>query len=192
MFILESIVTTYNSDGTTHAAPLGVWADDAAHPVLAPFKPSRTLDNLVREKIAVINCTDDVRVFAGCVLRRHTPPLCPSDRLPVERLAGSLSHREVEVTGIEDDKLRPRLHCKVIHEQTHAPFRGFNRAQAAVVELAILVSRLDRLAPEKVRAEIEYLSIAVEKTASDVEREAWSWLMAKVAQHPRHQQHQAR
>ena len=63
---------------------------------------------------------------------------------------------------------------------THAPFGGFNRAQAAVIELAILVSRLDRLPPEKILTEIAYLKIAVDKTAGRKELEAWTWLMERV------------
>ena len=70
-----------------------------------------------------------------------------------------------------------------MHEATHAPFRGFNRAQAAVIEAAVLVSRLHLLPREKVDAELQYLTIAVEKTAGPAEREAWDWLLARVAEH---------
>ena len=61
------------------------------------------------------------------------------------------------------------------------PFQGFNRAQAAVVEAAILVSRLKILATAKIAEELAYLQIAVTKTAGDAEREAWAWLIAAVA-----------
>jgi hypothetical protein len=63
---------------------------------------------------------------------------------------------------------------------THAPSSGFNRAQAAVIELAILSSRLDRLPREKVAEEMRYLGIAIEKTAGPREQEAWGWLIEKV------------
>jgi len=52
-----------------------------------------------------------------------------------------------------------------------------------VLELAILVSRLSMLPPEKVEAEIAYLAIAIEKTAGPDEHQAWSWLMEKVKDH---------
>ena len=73
--------------------------------------------------------------------------------------------------------MRPRLVCRPVFEAAHAPFRGFNRAQAAVIEAAILVSRLHMLPAEKVDAEIGYLRIAVDKTAGPRELEAWGWLM---------------
>jgi hypothetical protein len=68
----------------------------------------------------------------------------------------------------------------VVQEEMHAPFTGMNRARAAVLELAILVSRLGMLPREKIEAEIAYLAIAIEKTAGPEEREAWEWLMEKV------------
>ncbi len=44
---------------------------------------------------------------------------------------------------------------------SHAPFAGFNRAQAAVIEAAILLSRLHMLPRDKVESEIAYLEIAI-------------------------------
>jgi len=61
-----------------------------------------------------------------------------------------------------------------------APFQGFNRAQAAVIEAAILVSRLHMLPRHKVEAEMAYLAIAIAKTAGPAEQEAWNWLTEKV------------
>jgi hypothetical protein len=70
-----------------------------------------------------------------------------------------------------------------VHAEQHAPFRGFNRAQAAVVEAAILVSRLHMLPWGKIETEIAYLKIAVDKTAGPREREAWTWLMERIEEH---------
>ena len=64
--------------------------------------------------------------------------------------------------------------------EQHAPFLGLNRAKAAVLELCILVSRLDFLPCDKIEREIDYLKIALDKTAGSDELEAWGWLMEKV------------
>jgi uncharacterized protein len=56
-----------------------------------------------------------------------------------------------------------------------------NRAQAAVIEGAVLVSRLHMLPAEKIASEMAYLQIAIDKTAGSEEREAWSWLREAVA-----------
>ena len=96
-------------------------------------------------------------------------------------LEAALAHREVRVASVEPDPARPRFRLDVVHEESHAPFKGFNRAQAAVVEGAILVSRLHLLPPEKIDREMAYLTIAVDKTAGPREHEAWGWLMQAVA-----------
>jgi hypothetical protein len=145
-----------------------------------PFRPSITLENLLATGSAVMNYCDDVRIFAGCLTGRRDWPLLPAERVVAPRLAGALAHAELEVARYEDDDVRPRFHCRVIHEATHAPFRGFNRAQFAVLEAAILVSRLGMLPRDKIESELAYLSIGLEKTAGPAEREAWGWLMDRV------------
>jgi hypothetical protein len=180
-FIRESIVTTLNADGSAHVAPLGVIVEPP-HLVIAPFHPSTTLSNLRRHPFACVNYTTDVRVFAGCVSRRRSDwPVEPAERSQGWRLAGALAHAEVEVAEVVEDAQRPRFRCREIHEAMHAPFQGLNRAQAAVLEAAILVSRLDRLPSEKIQEELRYLSMAIEKTSGEAEREAWGWLMERVA-----------
>ena len=178
--IIESIITTVSPDGRPHIAPMGViWRDDA--PVLAPFRPSTTLDNLRQNGAAVINHTDDVRIFAGCLTGRRDWPVRPATRIAGHVLEAALTHQEVTVERIEEDSVRPRFFCRVVHEEAHGSFHGFNRAQAAVIEAAILVSRLHLLPRGKIESEIAYLAIAVEKTAGPRERDAWSWLIQAIA-----------
>jgi hypothetical protein len=177
--IRESIIATLSKAGDVHIAPMGViWREGV--PILAPFRPSRTLDNLRDRPFAVINHTDDVRVFAGCLTGRRDWPVRAAERIEGRVLVSALSHQEIAVEQFEDDELRPRFHCRVVHEATHAPFRGFNRAQAAVIEAAILVSRLHMLPFEKIEREMAYLEIAVGKTAGPQEKEAWAWLAQRV------------
>jgi uncharacterized protein len=177
--IHEVIVTTRHPAGPVHIAPMGIHRR-GGFIVIAPFRPSTTLDNLLAGRCAVINYTDDVRIFAGCLTGRRDWPLIAAQQVAAPRLAAALAHTEVELTTIEDDPLRPRLLCRPVCEVTHLPFQGYNRAQAAVLELAILVSRLDRLPPGKIAAELDYLHIAIDKTAGTREQQAWDWLMERV------------
>jgi uncharacterized protein len=181
--IFETIVTTAARDGRPHIAPMGVrFEDDLA--ILAPFRPSTTLDNILATRAAVINFTTDVRIFAGCVTgTKRDWPTVPTSRIESVRLDGSLAHMELRLDEVRDDEQRPVLRMKCVHRETHAPFPGFNRAQSAVVEGAILVSRLFMLPPEKVDNEIAYLQIAIDKTAGDAERTAWNWIKEAVARH---------
>ena len=182
--IRETIVTTLDAAGAPYLAPMGVRSDGGLH-LIAPFRPSRTLENLLRSREAVINYTDDVRIFAGFHTGRRDWPTVSAGAVRGVRLAQALAHVEVEVARWEDDAVRPRIWCRELACASHAAFRGFNRAQGAVIEAGILVSRLRRLPAEKVVREMDYLRIAVEKTAGPREREAWRWLEDRIAEYRR-------
>ena len=180
--IRETVITTLGAAGTPYIAPMGVRTVGDLY-LIAPFRPSRTLENLRRSGQAVINYTDDVRVFAGCHTGRRDWPTVPAESVSGVRLAQAPAHVELQVDRWEEDELRPRIYCREVARGIHSAFRGFNRAQAAVIEAAILVSRLHMLPAEKIDREMDYLRIAVEKTAGPHEREAWRWLVERVASH---------
>lgn len=180
--IFETVVTTQSPEGVAHIAPMGV-RYQAGRVVLMPFKPSTTLANIVATGQAVLNLITDTRVFAGCVTGRKQWPLLPAEKVAGQRLACGLHHVELQLDEHVDDPQRPVLRLARVHEASHAPFMGLNRAQAAVVEGAVLVSRLHMLAPEKIDAEMAYLQIAIDKTAGAGEHEAWGWLQQAVAAH---------
>lgn len=185
--IREAIVVTRRPDGGAHLTPLG-YRLQQERVILAPFVPSQTLENLRAHPEAVLCFTDDVRIIAGALTGRRDWPLLPAGLVAVSRLAACLAHWELVVDSEQPDDIRPVFCCRVVARATHAPFLGFNRAQAAVVELAILVSRLDRLEPARVRAEMACLANAVSRTAGPAEQEAWDWLASAVAAHPRHRE----
>src|SRR5215470_4020633 len=83
--IRETIVTTVSQDGRVHIAPIGIIADGLGW-IVAPFRPSTTLDNLRAVPFAVANFTDDVRIFAGCLTGRDAWPTTAADVVPVPRL----------------------------------------------------------------------------------------------------------
>jgi len=180
--IHETIVTSVDAQGLPHLAPFGIREEEGLV-VIAPFRPSATLDNLLSSRTAVVNSTDDVRVFAGALTGRVQWPLIAAKKINGYRLQEALAHRELELVQVREDARRPQLGFRVVHEETHLAFKGFSRAQAAVIELAILVSRLHMLPIEKIEAEIAYLEIAIQKTAGEPELQAWSWLMERITNH---------
>lgn len=180
--IFETVVTTVAADGRPHVAPMGVRYQDG-RVVLMPFKPSTTLDNIVATGHAVLNVVVDTRVFAGCVTGRREWPTLPAQQIPGVRLAAALGHVELRLDDRVDDSQRPVLRLTRVHEAAHGSFVGFNRAQAAVIEGAVLVSRLRMLSLEKIDAEMAYLQIAIDKTAGEGEHEAWGWLREAVDAH---------
>lgn len=180
--IHECVVTTLSPEGRPHIAPLGL-IEEGDNWIAAPFRPSTTLANLERGGKLTASFTDDARVFAGLVVGERDFPLTDIEGWPAPRLSCALAHAELEVARIEEDEIRPRFFCRVRRTESHRPFLGMNRARAAVLEAAILVTRLGRLSREKIESEIAYLRIAIDKTAGDPEREAWDKVMTKIAAH---------
>lgn len=178
--INEIILISENADGTPHIAPFGM-RERGELLLIAPFRPSASLDNLISGRPATINTTDDVRVFAGALTGRRQWSVNKLDGAWV--LSSALSYRSLKLTKVKEDEQRPHLYFEVKKEGNLKPFQGYNRAQAAVIELCVLVSRLNRLPLEKILAEMEYLQIAIDKTASEQELEAWGWLLEAVENH---------
>ncbi len=178
--IFEVIVTTIDEHNTVHIAPMGIRRVDS-QVVISPFKPSQTLTNLNVTGAAVINITDDVRIYAGCLTGRTDWPVCPASKIKGKVLEAALHHVELKVARLIDDELRPQVYLSEVYRSAAKPFPGFNRAQAAVIEAAILVSRLHMLPKEKIDAELTYLEIAIQKTAGARELEAWQWLTEAIA-----------
>jgi hypothetical protein len=177
--IYETIITSLDADDQPYIAPFGIREGNGLI-VMAPFRPSISLENILLHRCAVMNLTDDVRVFAGTLTGRRDWPSRPADKVHGAVLDSALAHRELELLEVREDAQRPELVFKVVHEVQHLPFRGFNRAQAAVIELAVLVSRLHMLPMEKIDEEMAYLNVAIEKTAGEREIQAWQWLVERV------------
>ncbi|MDD4914108.1 MAG: DUF447 family protein [Methylococcales bacterium] len=180
--IQETLITTVNSQGKPHIAPMGVHIIDDQFVIMA-FRPNLTLNNILETRTAVVNYCDDVRIFAGCLTGRRDWPLQAAEKIKGYFLADTLAHAELELINLADDPVRPKLFCKPVHSVNHKPFQGFNRAQYSVLEAAILISRLGRLPWDKIESELDYLRIGMQKTAGPREKLAWQWLMEFIEQH---------
>ena len=182
--IHEVIVTTINKDKKVHIAPMGVKILQSGSKKLvqiSPFKPSQTLDNILETKIATVNFIDNVKVFSGIVTgEKKDWKLEVFDDKCVPHLQNTNTHMNVKVSENHDDPVRPRIMCELIKEQIHRPFLGFNRAQFSVIELAVLSTRLGRIDDNKIKDEMKYLKIGIDKTAGKNEKEAWEWIEKKI------------
>ncbi len=177
--ILETIIISTNEKNEPHVTPFGIQYVNE-NIIISPYKPSKTLNNILETKAATMNLTDDVRVFAGALTQRQSWQLCKLENRNGYRLESCLNHVELKLIDFQEDDVRPKLVMQQINKQHHDDFKGFNRAQAAVIELAVLTSRLHMLTPEKIRSEQTYLQIAIDKTAGQRELEAWGWLTDKI------------
>ena len=177
--IIECIVTTVDADARINCAPMGVeWGDEVI--VLKPFLDTATYRNVTATGSAVVNLTDDVRVFARAAISSPVYPTVPANVVRGVVLADCCSWRELEVRRMDSTPPRSRIDTTVVHRGFRREFIGFNRACHAVLEAAIYSTRLHLLEHEFVRSEIARLQVIVDKTAGDREREAMALLTAHI------------
>src|SRR5262249_16714520 len=173
-------VTTIGVDGAVNVAPMGVeWGDEAI--VLKPFLETATYRNVTATGAAVVNLTDDVRVFARAAISNPHYPTVAAEVVRGVVLAECCSWRELAVRSIDSTPPRSRIETAVVHRGARREFIGFNRACHAVLETAIYATRLHLLSADFVEAELARLQTIVDKTAGPREREA----MAILADHIR-------
>jgi hypothetical protein len=178
--IIESILTTLASDGTVNCAPMGVeWGEETI--VVKPFLDTTTFRNLRDTGAGVVNLTDDVMLFAQAALGSPVFPHQPAAVVRGVVLEAACSWRELAVISIDDTPPRSRIVTRVVHHGVRREFIGFNRARHAVLEAAILATRIHLIPGPELRQELERLQIIVDKTAGPREREA----MALVVDHVR-------
>jgi hypothetical protein len=173
--IVETIVTTVDADGGVNIAPMGVeWGEEAI--VLKPFLDTATFRNVSATGAAVVNLTDDVRVFAQAAISNPEYPTVPASIVRGVVLADCCSWRELAVRSIDGAPPRSRIDTSVVHRGARREFVGFNRACHAVLETAIYATRLHLLARDFVESELGRLQTIVDKTAGPRELEAMSIL----------------
>jgi hypothetical protein len=181
--IVETIVTTVAPDGAVNCAPMGVeWNDDAI--VLKPFLETATYRNVIATRAAVVNLTDDVRVFARAAISNPTYETDPAVVVRGVVLAGCCSWRELEVRSIDSTPPRSRIETNVVHRGMRREFIGFNRARHAVLEAAIYATRLHLLPRAFVDGELARLQTIVDKTAGPREFEAMALLTDHIRAAP--------
>jgi hypothetical protein len=177
--IIETVVTTINPDGSVNCAAMGVeWGERQI--VIKPFRGTRTLRNLRATGAAVVNVTDDILLFSQAALGDPQPPTRPASAVEGAVLADACSWRELRVEAIDDRGPRARVSTVVLGGGTGREFLGFNRARHAVLEASILASRAHLLPAEEIRAELDRLQVAVDKTAGPLEREAMAYVVRHV------------
>lgn len=182
--IVEGIVTTRNLDGTTNVAPMGPTIDDAGATidrlVLRPFQSSRTFANLIDRREGVFHITDDVLVLAEATIGAAAPKLVRGERIDGWRLADCCRYFEFRLTEVEDQSPRAEMTAAIVAQGEIRPFLGFNRARHAVVEAAILASRVALLERDWIDQEFRRLAVLVDKTGGEREHRAFTLLSEYV------------
>ena len=185
--IVETIITTVAEDGTVNVAPMGVEWDPVGGGdsiVLKPFLETATYHNVVATGAAVVNLTDDVRVFARAAISNPRDTTVPAVVVRGVVLADCCSWREIEVRSIDSTPPRSRIETVVVHRGTYREVIGFNRASHAVLEATIYATRLHILPRALIECELTRLQVIVDKTAGEREIEAMALITDYIRSAP--------
>ncbi|TWT66288.1 hypothetical protein Pla123a_46820 [Posidoniimonas polymericola] len=174
--LLECLVTTLDQDGAVHLAPMGPIVDARFERLLLrPYAPSRTLENLEWTGCGVLHITDDAALLARCAIGvLQAPPAThptPDGRGAV--LADACRWRQFEVEAFDAAPQPARVVGRLTSGATLRDFVGFNRAKHALIEAAILATRLDFLPHDEVLPQFTALESPVIKTGSHYELAAF-------------------
>lgn len=181
--ILESIVTTINQDGSVNVSPMGPTVNgDLKKFELRPFKTSQTFANLKRTRAGVVHVTDDVGLIAQSAIGKLAPPpeFFPAKKILGQVIATTCRWYEFQVDYIDENNARTNINCKTLHTGRVRDFWGFNRAKHAVIEAAIMATRLDFLPREEIQGQFQRLETIVLKTGSNQESKAFKLLSEHV------------
>ncbi len=177
--ILEGVVTTLNADRSVNISPMGPIVDPlVTRLVLRPYRSSTTYTNLKRTGQGLFHVTDDVELIARSAIGRlePLPPLVPAEEVEGMMLVDACRWVAFEVESIDDDGDPTQIVAHRVGHGRNRDFFGFNRAKHAVLEAAILATRVAHLPAEQIWTEFERLASSVKKTGGASERRAYALL----------------
>jgi uncharacterized protein len=177
--ILEGIVTTLAPDGTLNVAPMGPKVGrDPLRFVLRPYQTSTTYRNLKASGEGVLHVTDDVFLIARAAIGiLPEPASAPASKVRGRILQTTGRYHEFRVVELDDSAERTSITIESVAQGDLEPLFGLNRAKHAVVEAAILATRLEFLDIEEILADLDRLAIPVAKTGGPDERLALGLLV---------------
>lgn len=185
--ILEGVVTSLGPDGAVNVAPMGprlappYRLELGSEFELRPFRTSRTCANLLAHPEAVLHVTDDVLLLARAAIGEvRDAALRPAAAVRGAVLADACRAYEVAVELTDGAAERVTFRARVRHVHRLRDFFGLNRAVFAVVEAAILATRVHLLPPASIAADLDRLAVLVQKTGGPREEEAFALLRAYV------------
>jgi hypothetical protein len=177
--ILEGIVTTFNLDGTINIAPMGPLVDESFDTlVLRPFRTSTTCENLLRTREGVLHITDDVELFARAAIGSDTNTKFNTEHPLV--IVDACRWFAFKVESIDESSERVTMVARTNERGVLRELLGFNRAKHAVIEAAILATRVSLLPELEILTDFARLRVWVDKTGSAAEHRAFELLERHV------------
>lgn len=181
--IVEGLLTSTDTNGTLNIAPMGpIVHGDFDSFTLRPWAGSTTFQNLQQTQRGVFHIVDSVNIIAEAAIRRLTtmPDTFPATKIGGFVLDDCCRWFEFQITNIDTTHERSEMTAQVVHMEHRRPFRGFNRARHAIIETAILATRLHLLPRKEVESALQFLSPAVAKTGAEEEQASFQMLQEHI------------
>lgn len=183
--IIEGLITTVDLEGTVNLAPMGpIVNGDFESFLLRPWKGSQTYSNLCAGDTAVFHVVDEVDLIAKSVMKTvsQSPPMNKAHQVNGWVLEDCCRWFEIQIVDRDLTSDRAEIQAEVVYSGERRAFRGFNRARHAILEAAILATRIQFLEQDEVALQFEYFRSAVEKTGTDRHQQLFQSLSDFVAE----------
>ena len=186
--IVEGLLTTLDAAGKLNLAPMGpIVVEPIIHGnfqqlILRPFQPSTTFNNLSATRCGVFHIVDQIDVIARAAIAQlsEIPPVHPATCIDGFVLQDCCRWFELTIDSIDASTARSRMPATVVYTQERRPFWGFNRARHAVLEAAIIATRVHMMDWQEIESAFQFLAPAVEKTGGTTEKDSFAMLQQFV------------
>lgn len=179
--IVEGLLTSKNVNGVLNLAPMGpIVHDDFTALTLRPWAGSTTYENLLHTGCGVFHVVDHVGIIAEAAIQRldSLPRTFPASVVDGAVLDDCCRWFEFRITETDTSDERAIQQAEIVYSEVRRPFRGFNRAKHAVIEAAILATRVHLLSADEIQTQLRFLQPAVDKTGGPEETAAFEMLLS--------------
>jgi len=155
--VYEIVLSTYNADGKSTAAPMGIIPKSSRRFIIRIFKGTLTFKNLQRLRCGVANLTNDPEIFYKTAFKQtsgfrslEAERFEKARAVRAPRLRSADAKIEFKIEKIEDfDDLRSRVTCEVerIDFRRTLPV-GYCRGAFAAIECIIHATRIQQYLSE--------------------------------------------
>jgi len=152
--VVETILSSYNADGSSNAAPMGATMIDEKHVAVTFYNSSRTFANVKAEKSAVLNITTDIWVYYRTALKESNAEgrlpdewFAVTDMMKAPRLRSAEATIElklIELTALGKDKTRAVFAADKTDAVQGYP-KAYSRAFGATVEAIVHATHIKAL-----------------------------------------------
>lgn len=180
--IAETVVSTYNADGSPNAAPMGVTLIDEQHVAINIYNSSTTLANIRARRCAVVNLTGDIESYYRTAFKEANPngKLTPewftrAEVVEAPRMRSAEASLEVsvdELVAVDKERTRALFTVKLAQATPLYP-RVYCRAFGATLEAIVHATRVKALANDEAeRKRVEELLKKIQSCSDVVDRVA--------------------